>query len=125
MKTFIIAASVLCSGALTAVATELQESRVQVSFHLPDGSTHFTVLTDKEARSLAGAADEYRIEWWLRAARAQLSIPDAFSCETGGRELKSVVSVSGTETPDDTWSLIQPRHELPHVSVAFESNSCQ
>jgi len=125
VKTFVIAASVLILGAPAAGATELQKSRVQVSFRLPDGTTRSTVLTAEQARSLAGAADEYRIEWWLRAARAELSIPDVFSCGTGGPEIKSVVSVSGTETPDDAWSLIQPRHDLPHVSLAYEVGSCQ
>jgi hypothetical protein len=126
MNTKCVAAVVFLCGAPTTVATELQESGVEVSFRLPDGAIRSIILSQEKALSVAGPNGEYHVDWWIRAARTKLSIPSVIACTTGGPELRSVVTVSeGSDALDDTWSLLQPRHDLPQVSVAYELKSCQ
>jgi hypothetical protein len=125
VKAFIFAAMIVLAGSTPARAAEITAPKVSVTFVLPDGSSRSTSLTDVESRQLLGETSEYTVEWWVRAARAKLSLPGVILGDDGS-EAKSAVSVaSGTSGGDQTWTLPNAKHDIPHISVAYERSKNQ
>jgi hypothetical protein len=126
MKALALTALFLVSGGATA-APELKYEKVEVSFELPDGSIHSTILLDEEVRLLIGEDGAYQTDWWIRGAEMKLEVPKLLARIPGGLKAKSAASVVAPSPLADSIGTLGPplERELPRVSVGYERISQQ